>query len=140
AASLFAGAPAGVDAGRLQAAAIGFSVSPATQTVTPGQTFRVSLQVDAGGQSVTAAQAVVTFPAGLLEVVDADANTQGTQVTAGAGLASVLVNRANNDAGYLEYAAGVPLGAVSQTFTTFELASVQFRAKAAGTASLVLAA
>jgi hypothetical protein len=95
-------------------------IQPASTSVKPRELFTVSVQIEAGSQTVDGAQATLNFDPALLEVV---------QMTAeGEILPEQLMNEFDNQRGSINFAAGTfenfPSG-------TFDVVQVQFRALAA---------
>src|SRR5437667_2138884 len=88
---------------------VALSFSTVAQELSVGQESNVSFLISTGSQSVDGVQVEVSFPASLLEVVDADSDSQGTQITPGTSLPTVLQNEANNSSGKIMYAAGADL-------------------------------
>ena len=119
----------------LAAGAVALALSPASKSAAPGDTFDLTVQVEAGAQQLDAVQVDITFPAALLEVVDASA-AAGVQVLAGNTLPTLLQNTVDNTAGRIRYAAGVSLGSEARPSGTFLLATVQLRTKVDGTAQV----
>lgn len=131
--------PAPATAGLITVQQVGtvtLAVTPVSVSAAPGDVFVLSLQVEAGSQALDGVQAEVSFPPALLEVVDADPTAAGVQISGGSTLPTKLVNTANNTLGTILYAAGVVLNPDASVTGTFGLAEVQFRAKAAGSASV----
>ncbi len=123
--------------GQLQG--VTMAVSPASQSAMPSDTVTAAIQVQAGAQPVDVVQIALSFPASVLEVIDADAAAAGIQITPGEGLPTVLQNSADNSSGSIQFAAGAALSQDVQRLTgTFTAATVQFRAKAPGAAALEL--
>jgi len=112
------------------------SLSPASGSLNVGDTLVVDVMVS----NVTAlfgAEFHLTFDAAKLEVVDADAGTDGAQIALGSFLSNDFVaqNIADNAAGKVDFGVSQmsPHGPVSGNGV---LAKITFRAKAAGTANL----
>ena len=106
-------------------------VDPASAAIAQGQTVIVSVKID-NVSNMIGAEVHLSFSAAVLEVVDADASTSGTQITNGGMLSGnvPVQNTADNAAGTIDFAVsqlGQP--AVSGSGT---LATISFRAKANG--------
>lgn len=97
--------------------------------MTVGQTFSLAIKTNsAASQPIAGVQAVINFDPTKLEVIDADTGKPGVQISPGADLPVILMNRADNEKGKIEYAAGklgepFPAGSLA-------VASIQFRARA----------
>ncbi|MBI4497852.1 MAG: hypothetical protein HY689_08140 [Chloroflexi bacterium] len=115
--------------------AITLAVEPASASVSVGGDLTLTLRVNAGDQSLDAVDAVVGYPTALLEVLDADPATGGVQITPGTTLPTIIWNQVDSTQGQIRFVAGLAPGQapVSGSFT---LATIQFRGKAAGSASV----
>lgn len=118
------------------AAGVTLAVTPASMSVAPGADFELTLQVETGAQTVDVVQVDVSFPPALLQVIDAETATSGVQIKGGTRLPTRLQNVVDNAAGRIQYAAGVALTSDARASGSFVLATVQFQAKAAGTAAV----
>ncbi len=98
-------------------------ITPATNNVAVGQTFALTLQVQAGSQLVDGAAAYVNFDPAVLQVVS---------IANGAALPVELQKQFSNTSGTLDYSAGALSAFPSGTFT---LATVTFRATSASAGS-----
>ncbi len=111
-------------------------IVPATSTIQVGETVVVSVTVE-NVSNLFGAEFHLSFDASTLEVVDADAGTEGVQISMGDFLAPDFVaqNLADNATGTIDFAISqmAPHGAVSGSGT---LATITFKGKAAGTASV----
>ena len=111
-------------------------VNPAAGAVAVGQTLVVNVTV-ADVTALFGAEFHLTFDASRLEVVDADAATEGLQVALGSFLSNDFVaqNTASNTAGTVDFGVSQmsPHGPVSGSGI---LASITFKGKAAGAAAL----
>jgi hypothetical protein len=92
-----------------------------------GRSFCVSVLVDTGGEAINAVEADLTFPSALLEVTGVDA-------TVGSFLPIVVEKSFNNTSGHIHIAGGVPTPGF--TGGTGKVATIAFRAKAAGSAAV----
>jgi len=112
------------------------SVSPAASSVAVGQEVQVNVNVT-DVTNLFGAEFHITFPANLLEVVDANVSTAGVQVSLGTFLSPDFVaqNVADNTAGTIDVGISqmAPHGAVSGSGT---LATITFKGKANGTANV----
>lgn len=88
------------------------SLLPAAQTVAVGQSFDVTIQVQAGAQPIDSAAGYLDFDPTVFHV---------TSITAGSTLTTILANTYSNTTGSVDYAAGL-LSAT--TLGTFTLATV----------------
>ncbi len=111
-------------------------IVPATSTIQVGETVVVSVTVE-NVSNLFGAEFHLSFDASILEVVDADAGTGGIQISMGDFLAPDFVaqNLADNATGTIDFAISqmAPHAAVSGSGT---LATITFKGKAAGTASV----
>jgi len=110
------------------ASEVNISLQPATEHVGVGEVFDLIIQAEAGDQPVSGISAFIDFDPAYLEVVDADAETGGIQITPGSTLTMVMLNEADNSIGTIDYSAG-KLGEPFPT-GTFTVATIQFRALA----------
>lgn len=122
--------------GALGQAAAGVKVFPAEASVAVGQTIEVTIQAE-NVSNLFGIELSIRFNASVLEVVDADANKPGTQITAGGFLSPDLetTNEVANDV--INYAVQQvsPHNPVSGNGV---LARITFRAKSAGTSNIAL--
>ncbi|MBM3133996.1 MAG: hypothetical protein FJZ89_01640 [Chloroflexi bacterium] len=93
-------------------------IDPPVATVTPGQVFTLTVQVQAGTQQVDGAQASLDFSPAFVRV---------QRLTAGTALPLILLNQFNNTAGTIDHAAGALADFPSGTFV---LVQIQFEALA----------
>jgi hypothetical protein len=93
-----------------------------------GRSFYVSVLVDTGGEAINAVEADLTFPSAMLEVTGVDA-------TVGSFLPIVVEKSFNNVSGNIHIVGGVPTPGF--TGGTGKVATIAFRAKAAGSAAVV---
>jgi len=111
-------------------------IVPATSTIQVGETVVVSVTVE-NVSNLFGAEFHLSFDTSILEVVDADAGTGGVQISMGDFLAPDFVaqNLADNATGTVDFAISqmAPHAAVSGSGT---LATITFKGKAAGTASV----
>ena len=111
-------------------------IVPATSTIQVGETVVVSVTVE-NVSNLFGAEFHLSFDASILEVVDADSGTGGVQISMGDFLAPDFVaqNLADNATGTIDFAISqmAPHAAVSGSGT---LATITFKGKAAGTASV----
>jgi hypothetical protein len=105
-------APSGTAAADVQ-----IVVEPATTKILPGETFTVTVQVQAGSQLVDGAQASLNFDPEYLQVREMTGHTDRLPIT--------LLDEHDNVAGTLDYAGGALSGFPDGTF---ELVTVQFEA------------
>jgi hypothetical protein len=103
-------------------------IEPASTSVKPGETFKVTMRLDAADQQVDGAQATLKFDPNVLEV---------QQIIAGDAPSSKLeldlMNQFDNENGTIEFAAGTLEEGASGTF---DLVQIQFRALEAGETTL----
>ena len=113
------------------ATAATLSVSPTSQNINNGQNFTVSIMLNTSGQSIAGSDVFLNFNPSILQVVDADSNTGGVQVSAGSLMQNTLVNSVDNGLGKISLS---QVASAGSTFTgSGVLATVNFRAVAAGT-------
>lgn len=112
------------------------AVSPAAGAVNVGETLVVNITV-ADVTALFGAEFHLTFDAGKLEVVDADATTDGVQIALGSFLSNDFVaqNTASNTAGTVDFGVSQmsPHGPVSGSGV---IATITFKGKANGSAAL----
>lgn len=99
-------------------------LSPSNQTVAPGSSFDAQLSLDAGGNQVTGIDTVIKYNKDVLEVTNFQPSTTFN---------SQLVNKIDNQAGTLRYAAVHTQGASTGIV---EMGTITFRAKAQGTSTV----
>ncbi len=120
----------------VMAASTVVALSPAAGSVAVGQTLVVNVTVT-DVTNLFGAEFHLTFDASRLEVVDADAGTDGLQIGLGSFLSPDFVaqNVANNALGTVDFGVSQmsPHGPVSGTGV---LASITFKGKASGTAAV----
>jgi hypothetical protein len=105
-------------------------LDPASVTIGVGQTFQTSILLNTGGVAIDAIQADLTFPPATLEVTALD-------YTSGSILAVTLEHGYDNAAGTVTIIGGIfPPGF---TGTAGKVATVTFRAKASGIATVAFA-
>jgi hypothetical protein len=102
-------------------------LDPASGTIGVGQSLRVAILADSGGEAINAAEADLTFPPALLEVTEVDATT-------GTFLPIVVERNFDNALGRIRIAGGVPTPGF--TGRAGRVATITFRAKAAGSATI----
>ena len=122
--------------GALGQAAATVKVFPAEASVPVGQTIEVTIQVE-NITNLFGSELSITYDANLLEVVDADPNKPGTQITAGGFLSPDLeaVNEVTD--GVITYALQ-QISPHSPIGGNGVLARITFRAKASGTSNITL--
>lgn len=81
-------------------------IQPLTRTITTGQVFTMSIQIDTGTQPIDGAEFHLNFDPQVLHVVDAAGSPTST-ILAGETLSLELLNHANNAIGTIDYAAGI---------------------------------
>ncbi|MBC7260464.1 MAG: hypothetical protein H5T63_00500, partial [Chloroflexi bacterium] len=79
-------------------------LQPAETSVNAGQVCRIDVMIRAGSQRVDSAEVHIPFDRNRLQVVNVQGNPV-TQITPGTALPNVLMNRANNNAGLISFAA-----------------------------------
>lgn len=93
------------------------AVVPPTRTVETGQIFTITLEVQAGTQSVNGASAYVNFDPAVLQAIT---------TTAGSALSAPLQNDIDNTAGEIDYARGSFCTSPNCPTGTFKLGDVRF--------------
>gem|GEM_PF-4661224 len=81
-------------------------IHPPTRTVTAGQVFTMSVQLDTGTQPIDGVEFHLNFDPQVLQIVDAAGSPTST-IAAGETLSLELLNHANNITGTIDYAAGM---------------------------------
>lgn len=115
-----------------QSTTVGIVVDPASKTAAVGEVFDLNIRVDAGTQPVDSVDAFIDFNRAILKVVDANGN-EASSIVAGSNLKAVLMNKADNSLGRIDYAAGLRPGAGDRAVSgTFVLAAIRFKAIAQG--------
>lgn len=117
----------------LQAGNVNFTLSPASSTISTGDTVDVTIQFDATIDPVSAAQVYLNFDPSVLQVVDAGGNPVST-ISPGSVFApsgpwqdSGLQNSVNNSTGEINYAGGKGTGGSDAT-SLVGLATFRFKA------------
>jgi hypothetical protein len=117
------------------ASAATMSVSPASQTVKVGDVFTVAIKLDTQGAKIDGVDIhYLSFNPALLQVVDANASTEGIQITPESLMALTVSNKVDNKIGQVAFSQ-VAAGGTKYSGSG-NLAVVQFRAMAPGTAAL----
>lgn len=99
---------------------------PSGTIVSVGQILTLPIQIEAGGQPVDSAAAHIDFDPDYLQVVTVQKTKAVTITPALADLPTVLQNAVDNDAGTIDYSAGLLTG--DPPTGTFDLAVVRLRA------------
>lgn len=108
--------------------AASLAVSSSKVKVSPRDTFSISVSVNTQGKAINNVEAVISFPASLVEV---------TSVSAGSVLSLWVQNPTfSNGAGTISFNGGAPNPGFTGSGTVM---TAQFKAKAAGTATISLA-
>ena len=99
---------------------------PAARTASGGG-VNFTVQVEPNGQEVSGVDVCITFPATLLQVVDADIGASGVQIQADTDTFNVvLANTVDNSTGVIKYSAGRLTGGLPTA--QFTLATISLRA------------
>ncbi len=99
---------------------------PAARTASGGG-VNFTVQVEPNGQEVSGVDVCITFPATLLQVVDADTGASGVQIQADTDTFNVvLANTVDNSTGVIKYSAGRLTGGLPTA--QFTLATISLRA------------
>lgn len=110
-----------------QAAGASLTLSPAQGSYFVDSTFNVSILLNTGGAAINAVDAHLTFPAGLLQVVNPTVSQSFIQIwTAGPSY--------SNTDGTLSFQGGLPSPGI--TTSAGIVSTIEFRAKAAGSATI----
>ncbi len=112
------------------AATATLSLAPATQTVTMGNNFTVTINVNSSTDTINAVQADLTFPKDKLQFVSIDSSTSAFSIQA--------ANSGSNTLGTVTIARGVTGG--STVSGPQQVAKVTFKAIATGSAPIAFAA
>jgi chitodextrinase len=111
-------------------------LSPSTQSVTAGNTFTVSINLDTAGAGVYGVDIYsLHFNAALLQVQDSDSGTAGVQISPGALMANTQYNNVDNTNGVIQFSQ-TPAATSANYSGSGVLATVTFQAVAMGTASV----
>ena len=113
-----------------QSAIVDFVLSGLPTEVNVNESFTVTVQAQAGAQTVNVAKALLTFDPSLLQVVTA---TPGTALDYPLQVFGSEAVEYNNTAGTIDYEAGKLGGSVSGTFT---LLTLEFQAVGTGDATI----
>jgi LysM repeat protein len=126
----------GAPSGLVLAADPVVKISPAASTISVDQIVVVTVTVE-DVTSLFGAEFHITFDPNLVEVVDADAGTEGLQIGVGDFLAADFIaqNVADNATGKIDFGVSqmAPHGAVSGSGT---LATISFKGKGSGTSNV----
>lgn len=118
-----------------EAKAATLNISPSSASVEPGQTVNVDVQLDTKGIEIDGVDFYhLKFNPQLLEVVDSNPSVSGVQITPGNSLSLTLANSVNNSTGLILFSQTVTAGTTFKG--TAKLATISFKAKAAGTANI----
>jgi hypothetical protein len=111
-------------------------LDPAAAPVPAGGSTPVEIRID-GVSDLYGLQLQISFDPTLVEVVDADSNTAGTQITPGACPAAdfIVANDAANGSGLITYAV-TALNPTPPCAGAGLVASIEFRSLAGGTSAL----
>jgi hypothetical protein len=113
------------------AAAATLTLSPASNTVSIGQTFTVDVLLDTSGQAVDGVDVhYLNYNPYFLQLQDSDATTPGTQVMAGALMPSTLTNQTDVTNGKIDFSQITASG--SKYTGSGTLAKLTFKALVAG--------
>lgn len=110
-----------------QAAGASLLISPAQGQYSVDSTFEVSILVNTGGQSINAVEALLSFPADKLQVVNPAVSKSFIEIWTGGPSFS-------NTSGRLTFQGGIPSPGV--TTSSGVISTIQFRAKSAGRATI----
>jgi hypothetical protein len=108
---------------KLETGSVLLVIDPPAVTVTPGQVFTLTVQVQAGTQQVDGAQASLDFNSTFIRV---------RQLTPGTALPLILLNQDDNTTGTIDYAAGTLSAFPSGTFALVQI-QLEALAETAGT-------
>jgi hypothetical protein len=102
------------------AATVRLVFDPAEVTITPGEEFMLTVNVEAGKEKVDAVQISIDYGSAAMKILE---------IKAGDALSTPLLNQYDNSTGTLDYAAGILPPAKAPT-GTFKLAEIRFSAVA----------
>ena len=102
--------------------------NPAALSAEVDDIFAVDLVLHAGAQPVDTVEAHITFPRGILQVVD-DGGSPAASVEDGSAFDMLLANRASNSMGTIHYAATMLGDSLTDDIT---VATIRFKAVAPG--------
>ncbi|MEK7560571.1 MAG: cohesin domain-containing protein, partial [Patescibacteria group bacterium] len=112
------------------------SLSPSDGTYSVGNTFTVNILLNTQGAAISGVDVSLNYNPALLDVVDANTPVAGIQITPFQLMPSTAANAVNSSSGKIIFSQ-VTSGAQTYSNTSAQpLASISFRAKAAGTATL----
>ncbi|HIQ06310.1 MAG TPA: hypothetical protein EYH31_11615 [Anaerolineae bacterium] len=120
---------AGVGPGMAPSGDVIIALNPVTSTVDVGQIFLVDIMVHAGTTNLSAASVGVDFDPVYLVVVDESGNPTA-EIIPGTSFGTVIVNRVDNTAGQIRFAAGSLGASQPKPSGTFVLATIRFKALA----------
>ncbi len=117
---------------------------PSATTTKVGDQFTVTVSIDSGSTDEVADRSsgtdlVIDFDPNLVEVIDADPTVAGVQIGSGAVIAVydfVQANSVNNTKGIINFSAGQQPTSSGIAISKQTIASITFKAKAAGTAQI----
>jgi len=114
------------------------ALSPATSTIAVGATTAVSVTV-ASVENLYGIEVHITFDPAVLEVVDANASTDGVQIANGTFLSPDFIaqNKADNTAGKVDYAISQMHPQTGKTGSG-TIATITFKAKASGSSNVTI--
>lgn len=115
------------------------SLIPTETTVRVGEDFKVTVKVDTSGSSSSGIDLVMSVDPTVAEVVDTDPAAEGVQITPGNLFPLVPYNQTNLAAGKIEFSTSQDPTGTPVTTASGEVATITFRAKAAGQTSLQFA-
>ena len=134
-AALIIGVVGALSAGAASAAPL--QVSPTSLSDVVGGIVTATIQINTQGAAIAGADvSQLRFNPALLEVVDDNVTLAGTQITPGTLLSSTPANSADNILGTVTFSQVTNGGATYTNTAPATLATVRFRAKAAGTATV----
>ncbi len=111
------------------------TLSPSSSSVSVGNTFTVNILLNASGQATYGVDINrLRFNPALLQVVDADSNTSGVQITMGSLMSVTTLNSVDNVGGSIQLSQLADPGNIYNGSGTF--ATITFRAISAGTANV----
>ena len=112
------------------------SLSPTSGAYTSGNVFSVGVYLNTQGAESLATDLELLYPSDLLEVVDADSNASGIQITPGTLMPQNQLNTAAS--GRVRFAQIIPVGQKFSNTIPDLFATVQFRVIGNGTAPVIV--
>lgn len=111
-------------------------LSPATKSVKVGDEITLDVVLNTGSDKTTGSDLSLRYDPALLEVLDNDSQVAGVQITAGTLFDFVPQNTVTLATGLIEFSAAQQPTSQAVVAADGKLATITFKAKAAGTANV----